>query len=162
TAQVEALTIQLKDIAASPVVYANVPKATLLIGVDDDKVYKTTKDITVKAHTIQDANRFRYLVNKNGEIKYKVYVNNISNIKEITNLYHRPHYFSRIKKVQKVSPFDKRFDYSLKFNLHGGLTLNQYTNQIVGGTENYAPMIRTEIGFMSKLKFPMQIGLSGV
>jgi hypothetical protein len=161
-AQVHALKIQLKDIAASPLLLANIRKLTRIVGLEDDKVYVLTKDITVKAHAITDAGKFRYIVDNNGELKYKVYYNDISNIKNITNLYHTPHYFSRIKKVKKVSFNDKQFDYSIKFNLHGGLTLNQYTNQIIGGTENYAPMIRTELGFMTKLKFPLQIGLSGV
>lgn len=160
TSQVDALKIQLKDIAASPLINANISKGTKIIDIENDKKYVVTKDITVKAHTLTDANKYRYLQNKKGEIKYKVYYTEIANLKNSTDLYQKPHYFTRIEKVQKVDSNDKHFDYSLRFNLHGGVSFNQYTARIVGNTESFAPMLRTEIGFMSNFKYPAQFGFT--
>lgn len=160
TAQVEALKVQLKDIAASPIMKANINKGTKVIQIDTGKKFVVTKDITVKAYSLTDANKFRYIQNKKGEIAYKVYYNQVANIKDTIDLYQRPHYFSRIEKVEKVDRNDQKFDYSLRFNLHGGVSLNQYTARIVGDTESFAPMIRTEFGVMSNFSYPAQFGLA--
>jgi hypothetical protein len=109
-----------------------------------------------------DNDNYRYIVNKKGVPKYKIYYSQITNISKISDLYRKPHQFKRLPKKVIRSVYDKQFDYSLRFNLHGGITKSSYTKGIIKDSNDYISTIRTEIGYMTNFDLPMKLGFSAV
>ncbi|MBD65341.1 MAG: hypothetical protein CME62_09040 [Halobacteriovoraceae bacterium] len=160
--QIEALRVQLKDIAASPTKFAYIRKGTKVIGLKDNKAYFLPKGITVKAHSLADANNFRYITNKDNEIAYKVYFSEISNINTVTQMYKKPHSFTRITQKPKSDSFDGKLKTSLKFNLHTGFTVTRFTKDIVPDADDAAPLLRLEGSWLSRFDLPLRVGLTGM
>lgn len=160
--QLEALKRQLKDIASSPTKYGYIKKGTDIIDIKTNKKYSLPKGITVKAHVLTDFNKYRYLLDKNDNLRYKVYFSEIGNLNDIAELHTKPHYFTKISQPKKVKLWKEEFDYSLRVNLHGGLSINRYTKDIIGDTSDYSPLIRTELGVLTNFNIPIRVGLSGM
>ncbi len=157
--QNEALRIQLKDIAKSPKKLSMITKRTKIIRLSDDKVFYINKDIKVMAHTKQDYDRYRYILDKNNNIRYRVDNQFITDITLITQMYKKPHKFKRLKKKIIVDRRDKSFDYQFKFNLHSGLYKAGFSKKLVQHNKELTPMFRLESIVLSNFKFSIQAGL---
>ncbi len=160
TAQIEALKIQLQDIAQSPVRVEEIPKGAKLIRLKDNKVVYTPKTISVKAHTLLDYNKYRYILNKDGKITYKVLYKNIVSVRQIKNLYRPPQRFKRLEKTQKLSIYDKNLLKSFDLKLHTGLINSHYTQDLLQTKESFTPLLRLEMGLIADTSFILNPGMS--
>lgn len=160
--QLLALEVQLVDILKSPKTKTYIKRNSRLINLETDLYEYNPKGMTVFAHAKVDNDNYRYIVNKKGEPKYKIFYSQITNISKISNLHRQPHLFRRIPKKIRYSVFDKKFDYSLRFNLHGGITKSSYTKGIIKDSSDYVSTIRAEIGYMTNFKLPVKLGFSAV
>jgi hypothetical protein len=159
--ELEALKVQLKDILKSSLRLAHIAKGTKLTRVSDGQIVYTTKPITVRAYTLLDFNKDRYIINKKGELSYKVYYKKLSDIKKITNLYRKPHKFIRYKENKNIYNFvDKTFPLSFHMNLHTGLNSPSYTNDLVGSKSIAAVMLRTELTLLSQKDLIFNSGIT--
>lgn len=157
--QIEAYKVQLSDIIKSPTRPVVIPRQTRLIRLEDDKFFYTPKSISTRAHTLLDASKNRYIVDKSGEIKYKVYFNEITDISRITELHHEPHNFKRLKKIIKPKVYDDKFKFSLKANMNMGLYRAYYTKSLINHNADLLPLIRFESGLLTNHSFDYQAGL---
>ncbi|MBT4791332.1 MAG: hypothetical protein HON90_07160, partial [Halobacteriovoraceae bacterium] len=158
--ELEALKIQLKDIAQSPIRTFNIARGTHLIRVSDNKLVYTPKTIKVHGHALLDFYKYRYLVDKKGQLSYKVYYHDTTDIKAITNLHRPPYQFIRLAKKEKIIVHDKNFGYSLKLNLHTGLSSPEYTKSLLGNPSQFAPLFRLESTVLSNKNFLFNSGLT--
>lgn len=161
--QVEALKVQLSDISKSPIKLIYVPRKTRMVRLKDGNVFYPTRGFYAKAHTQLDFSKQRYIVNEKDELAYSVMYNQVSNIDQMTDLYRPPHRFKRLeKRVEKRNKYDEVFDYSLNFNLHFALNYPEYTKKLIGNPSMFAPTLRIESAWVSKLDFDFQAGLTGM
>lgn len=161
--QLEALKVQLNDIVKSPIRLGHLSKGTKLIRINDGKIAYTTKPITVKIHTLNDFNRYTYILNKKDELAYKVQFEKVANIKDVTNLYREPHFFKRIsKKTEKYKIYDDKIPFSIHINLHGGIGAPNYTNKLISGKNSFVPLIRSEFTINTKKDHLFNLGFSTV
>lgn len=159
-AELFSLKVTLEDITKSELRNSYIEEGAMLVSLEDDEARYTTKGINVRAYAQIDKDGFRYVVDKSGSPRYKVAFDNITNTQEITDLYREPKKFFRIKKKAPTNKFDSKFNYSLIFNLHSGITLTQFTNSIVGDAQSYAPLLRLEMGGYSNFNLPIDTGFS--
>lgn len=162
SAQIRALKVQLSDIAKSPVRNYYIAKGTVLYNLKEQKPYRTTQGFYVKAHTQVDFNKQRYILNNQGELAYSVPYNKIANIKRVTNMYRKPHTFTRLKPKKKLVRFDKDFDYSILINT--GLSFNnpEFTRNLVSDARTFAPQFHLEFGGVSKLNHDYHLGITSM
>jgi hypothetical protein len=159
---IQALRIQLKDIAKSPLFIGRLTRGVYILDLKTQKKKYLTKDINVKVHKLADYDKYLYIINKKGELKYRVYNSSVQNISNISNLNHRPKYFSPVKSVQKVEKFDKNFNYAMNINFHGGFNFPRYTRELLTDTTGISTQTRVEIGFLTKHDFLLDYGFSGM
>jgi hypothetical protein len=160
TSELKILKVHLHQIAKSPIKVFQVQRGTKLIRISDNKVVYTPKSLTVRAHILTDHFKNKYIINKKGNLLYKVHFQEISDIARVTNLYRAPTKFIRIKKKLKKVIYDDKFDYSLKFKLHTGLNSPEYTNSFLSDPSEIAPMLRTEVTLLSNTNFFFESGLT--
>lgn len=154
------LKVTLEDITKSQLKNSYIEKGAMLISLEDDEIKYTPKGLNVRAYSQTDKFGFRYIVDKEGAPKFKVAFENITNIEEITDLYRKPEKFYRLQKKAPINKYDDKFNYSLLFNLHTGITLTQFTNSILGDAESYAPLLRLELGTYTNFDLPVDTGFS--
>lgn len=160
--ELKALKIQLTDIAESPLRVFHIGKGTKLVRIKDNKIVYPPKKLMVRAHTLQDFNQNLYIIDKKGNLLYKVYYQDAANIARVTNLYRPPHRFKRIIKKIKKDKFDKNLNTSFKVNLHTGLNSPNYTKSLLGNPSGFAPLIRTEATVLSNQNFLFDLGLTAM
>ena len=159
--ELEALKVQLRDIVKSSLRLAHIPKGASLTRIKDDHIVYTTKPLTVRAYTLLDFNKNRYIIDKKGNIVYKLYYKNLADIKTITTLYRKPHKFIRLpKQEKKINFFDKSFPYSFNANLHLGINFPTYTNDLVDSDDSGAALFRSEFSFLSKKNLVFNSGFA--
>ncbi|MAZ47745.1 MAG: hypothetical protein CME65_04240 [Halobacteriovoraceae bacterium] len=162
SSQLRALKIQLSDIAKSPVRNYYIPKGAKLFHLKKLKPYRTTKGFFVKAHTLVDFNKQRYILNNKGELTYSIPYNKIADVERVSQMYRKPHNFTRLKPKIKVSRYDKQFDYSILVNT--GLSFNnpEFTRNLVSDARTFAPQFHLEFGAVSKLNHDYHLGITSM
>lgn len=158
--EINVLKVQLKDIAKSPIKVFQITKGAKLIRISDSKVLYTPKTITVRAHTLTDFYKNKYVIDKKGKLLYKVHFQSISDIGRITNLYRAPRRFKRLEKKIKKVIYDDKFDFSVKFNVHTGLSSPEYTKSLLSDPSPFAPLLRLESTIQTNQKFFFEPGFS--
>jgi len=158
--QIAAMRIQLKDINDSPIRLIHIIKGTKLIRISDNKAVYTPKNLTVRAHTLLNFYKNRYVVSKSGELLYKIYSQDSSYINQVTNLYRSPHYFTSLPKKKYISEYDNDFQYTFQYSLQTGLNSPSYTESLLGNVSSFAPMIRTEATFLTNKKGFFETGFT--
>ncbi len=160
--ETEALKITLKDILQSPVRPTFIPRKTKLINIETDEVYYTTKSINALAYSKVDFNKFRYIINNKGEVKFKTKASYLTNTSTITNLHHPPNRFQRVKKKIEVDREDSDFKYSLNFKFHGGLQSAVFSRSLIKNETDTTmmPLFRSEGLVLTNLDFLFQAGFS--
>jgi hypothetical protein len=162
SSEMQALRIQLEDIARSPLYVARLNRGTFILDIKTHKKLYLTKDINVKIHKLADYDKYLYIINKKGELRYRVYNSSAQNISDITNLYHKPRFFKPVVSVQKVETFDKNFKYTMNINLHGGFHFPRYTKELLTDTTGISTQTRVELGFLTNHDFIFNYGFTGM
>lgn len=151
--ELEALKVQLEDISKSDIQLTHIPKGSKLTRLKDGRFVYPSKSMTVRSYTLLDFNKDKYIVDKNGKMTHKIPYQETTDIKDVSNLYRRPHKFIRYKKKSVVSNLnDNFFPLSLHFNLHSGLNIPTYTNDLVGSKTSITALFRSEITLLSESK----------
>jgi hypothetical protein len=158
--ELKILKVQLSEIAKSPIKVFQVQRGTKLIRISDNKVLYTPKSLTVRAHVLTDHYKNKYIINKKGNLLYKVHFREISDIARVTNLYRAPQKFIRLEKKIKKNIYDENFDYSLKFKMHAGVNSAEYTKSLLSDPTGIAPMLRTEVTVLTNKKFFFESGMT--
>jgi hypothetical protein len=158
---VEALKIQIEDIARSPIKLVRLIRGTHLIDLQTNKRVYITKDINVKIHTLADYDKYNYIINKEGEIKYRVANKRVIDISEITHLYDKPEYFTESKPRVKSKRDDTEFNYTLGLNAGIGLSNPNYTHNLLLDTTGYATQNRFEAMAITNLNTLFNVGFIG-
>ncbi len=159
-AEIESLRVQLKDISKSAIRVNHIPRGKRLIRLTDNKSFYAPKNLTVRAHVLLDYNRYKYIVNKQGNMLYKVHLDDSTYINKVTNLYRAPYKFTRLPKKIKKNYQDKQFDYSLKGNIHTGLSVPNFTRSYLKEPSGFAPLLRFEFTVMSHSQWLFDSGLT--
>ena len=154
------LKVTLEEISKSPIETAFIKKGAILFSLKDGSKKYTPKRLTVRAYSKADKGGYRYIINSDGTPKYMVSIDNITNVSEITNLYRKPKTFTRLEKQTPLIVFDEKFNYSLLFNFHTGVSLTQFTKSIIKDAQDYAPLLRLEAGTNTNFDLPIDTGLS--
>ncbi len=95
-------------------------KNTTLLSIDISKTYKTKKAVYVQAYRLSDSFNYRYIVNKNKELKYIVPVKSVSSIKTVTSMREPPEYYTPAPTLKKrADKYDKFLNY--KFGIEYGI-----------------------------------------
>lgn len=102
--------IVMEEITSSGTEEGSILKGQLLIRLEDDKGYKTPKQIYVKFFKKEDEFGYKYLVNKNGLCEYKIDGDKVESIKLETALYEPPLRYT-------PAPQIIRAEYDLKLNI---------------------------------------------
>lgn len=152
--------VTLEEVMNSKLKQIFIPRQTELIKISNNEVFYTTKDITPKAYVTVDNKNYRYIVDKNKIIKYKVHVTAITDIKEVTNLYEPPKYFQKVKKKIKKKKFDKRLPLYLGAKIQSALTSTDFTSTFIKNTNKLAPALRAEISLLTNISIPIDTGIS--
>lgn len=159
--QVKALKLQLEDIAKSPTRLIQVFKGTRLIRIKDNQIVYTPRTFTARAHTLTDYYKNRYIVNKEGELVYKIFYENTSDIKQITTLYRTPHYFKPLKQKKNLNIIDiKEPVYHFNFKFHTGLNYPEYTQSLLPDPSSFAPVLRLEGNYWLANNFKFDPGFT--
>lgn len=160
SAQIEALKIQLTDISRSPLKTVYVPKGTKVYRLKDEKFFYLAKGIYAKAHTKTDFDQRRYLVNDENKISYSVGLKEVTYIDHITDLYRKPHTFTRLKPKKQVKLYDDDFKYTFAVDLGLGFNNPEFTQNIVDDARSFAPQFSAGMGLLANLKLDYQIGFT--
>lgn len=156
----QALRVQLEDISKSPLFTARILKNTSIYDVKTNKKHYLTKDVNVRVHTLDDYDKFLYIINKSGELAYRVDHNSVVNIEQITDLYHKPHKFTPIKQQKKLKIEDDQFKYSMHINFHGGFNFPRYTKEVLVDPQGLSTHLKTEVGLITNHSFLFDYGLT--
>jgi hypothetical protein len=154
-----ALKIQLEDIAMSELSMGQIFKGTKLINIKTNKTHYLPKTITVRFHERLDLSKNRYIRSKEGELSYKTFYRNISNIDKVSNLYRSPYEFKRLKRKEKDEVFDKDLPGIFKFNIHTGLNSPNYTRDLLNETQSVTPVLRLEGSYITNKSNFFETGL---
>lgn len=159
-AQIEALKIQLEDIAKSTTELTFVPRGTKLIEIKDNSLKYTQEDLHVRAHTLLDFEGFKYLQNKKGEITFKVLKSSTTSTKKVTTLYRGPEQFERIEKAIINDPDDKKLQiqYSVQANI--GLRFLGVTKDLLQTSETSANTFGLHSNIYLSKTAPFFIGIT--
>lgn len=116
------------------------------------------RPLYVRAYRLTDENGFKYLVNKDGKIIYKVHIDYFDPITEITNLYVPPTKYNTYK-VEKTNDYDG----SLKILPEVGLGFDAVSSSFVADllndtTANLGFGTRAVANGYTKWKLPVKVG----
>ena len=154
------LKITLEDVVKSELRSAFIEKGAVLIELSTGEVKYTPKELSVNAFAKVDRYGFRYIINKEGVPKYKVSIDNITDVEKITDLYREPKEFTRLAKKAPVKVYDTDLNYSLDFNFHTGISFTQFTKSIIEDASDYAALIRLELAANTNFDLPVDTGLA--
>lgn len=155
------LKVKLEDIIQSELVVVEVPRGSKLINLRNDDVEYLTQDLTARVYSKTDADKFLYIIDKKGALRYKVHHSLPARINRVTDLFKEPKSFQRLKKKKKITLYDKDFDYTLRLGIHTGVTNTHFTKKVISDTAQFATLFRSEVGAVSNINFPLQFGFSG-
>lgn len=107
-------SVGLEEILSSPEELGVVKAGTYIYHLDNSKKLLLDKDIYIRFHRQPDEQGFKYLVSKNGDIKYKVETLYIFSIAQETVMYEPPHSYTPAPERKRVF-WDEKL--STKFEL---------------------------------------------
>lgn len=142
--EIEALKVQLEDITNSPLKTYLIPKNTVIINLENNMREYVSKDLVVKAHTKQNFDRERFIVDKDNLIRYKTSAKNMTIIDKVTKLYRNPKHFiaQKPKVVQKLH--NENFNFSTAYSFQMGLFQPTFIKSILEDA-TASRLIRTEV-----------------
>lgn len=158
-AEKEALKVQREDILKSKVQLLAIGKSSLLVDINSGDTFLTTREIISKAFTQEDYEGYFYLISKQNKVKYKVKVQDTSNIKDIVNMYEKPTYFERQKEKIDYNIRDDIFNFTYELSIILGLANSNFVNDVTKKNDHYSNLIGYELGAFSKWDFPVQSGI---
>ncbi len=152
-------SVGLEEILTSPEELGVIKAGTYVYHLDNSKKVLLDKDIYIRFHRRPDEQGFKYLVNKNGDIKYKVETNYIFSIAPETVMYEPPHSYTPAPKRKKVF-----WDEKLKTNLELGLAVSMMKGDFLQDLLNLdaAPSGQlNHIGanYLADWSWPVKVGL---
>lgn len=154
------LKVTLEEIIKSELKPAFIKRGSILIELSSGDEKYSPKGLSVKAYTKLDQDGYRYIVDKQNVPRYKIAVDSITDVTEVTDLYREPEKFVRLEKKAPKNVYDKSLKYNIDFNFHTGLSLTQFTKSIIQDAGDYAPLLRLELTLSSNFDLPVDTGLA--
>lgn len=136
----------------------------ILIGFKDNKRYKVDQSgFVFQALNKMDANNFLYIIDRKGEIKYTVAMNDVVFSKRIhSNLNAEPSKFVTYKDKIVKKEEDQKLDLVFQNNLYYDAVRAPLPNEVVGANEDeISSTLRYQIMGYTKWDFPINVGLAG-
>jgi len=157
-AEKEALKVQREDIINSKVIIIAIKKGSILVELNSNDTFITSKEVIARAFQLEDYDGYRLLIGKDNKIKYKVRADVTSNLKTMLAMYEEPRSFDPIEKKIDFNLVDKEllFNYDLTLNL--GLGKSSFLNEVTNANDHFSNIFSYELAILGKWKFPIQAG----
>jgi hypothetical protein len=155
-------SIDIEVIKSSPIERLVVRKNTSFVKIENNSIYYGKDSFIVKGHTQPDEQGFIYVVDKNGNVKYKVHIDSTEPLKEELILHEPPKYFSVVndKKIKKKE-FDQDLEFSPEPFFHYDLVWAEFTRDLLDDPNAYsAKGYRYGANFLVNWKTNFRYGLA--
>jgi hypothetical protein len=149
------------QIKASGIEYGHIAKGTRLFGIGaaEAKVHETAESIYAKFHRMPDEQGFKYVINNEGEISYKIRIEEFISVQQDLALYRPPHRYSPAPVNVSKSKYDQKFKFLPEAVFQAGIVQGNYMRDLFndpaaarGYTTQYA------LHFASHWDLPLKMG----
>lgn len=152
-------TVGLEEILSSPEELGVVKAGSHIYQIEDSQKLFLDKDIFIRFHRKPDEQGFKYLVNKNGDIKYKVETKDIHSVAQETTLYEPPHSYSEAPELKQIV-----WDQKLNSKFEIGAALSSVKGHYLADLLNLesAPtgqMTQLGVAYHADWEWPVKVGL---
>lgn len=153
--------VEMKRVMESGQYLAVIQKEAILEDLSTEKSYIIHKDINVYAYRQADGADFKYVVGKDGKIKFKVHTKYLNDITQVTDLKAKPKEWSEVQVVQELQAQDKIKSIYGQFNLHLEAIDSRYLQEVA---ETRYDQVNRSWRFEGQSyfhwNFPLEIGAS--
>lgn len=151
--------VGLEEILESPEELGALRNGSAVYSLDNSQKKFTTKDIFIRFHRKPDESGFKYLVSKNGDIKFKVRTEDIHSIAPETVMYEAPHSYTPAPEIKRVF-----WDTKLKSKFEIGLAASMVKAHFLQDLLNLesAPsgqMNHIGLSYLADLDMAVKVGL---
>ena len=119
-----------EEITSSGTQYGAIQAGTLIRNLKDNKNYKITKHMYVEYFNLEDENGFKYIQNKNADVKWRVRSEKIEPIKQELDLYVPPHRYTPAPDNIVRAEYDKKLSIPPEFSFYTGVVRGDYMKDL--------------------------------
>jgi hypothetical protein len=151
--------IQLEKIKQSPVVYGAIRKGAYLRNLETNQNYQVARPMYVKCYSLEDENEFKYVLDKNGDVRWRVRSRYVEPIREELSLYVSPVTYAPAPENLVRSFYDDELTVPPEVSFFVGRAQGDYMSDLFedrrarGGTSN-----QYGLHFFTQWKLPLKAG----
>lgn len=153
--------VELKTIVESGQYLAVIRADTYLESLDGTEIFKTKKDLNVYVYREPDHDKFKYVLDTKGQVRYKVQQKAVEDVTLVADMKPKPEQFSEVENKLELASHDKFSHLLTQYNLHMEALGSRYLQEIAEARyDNIVRSMRAEaIGYI-KWNFPLELGAS--
>lgn len=122
--------VKQDEIEKSGTQFGAIRAGAFLRDLKTNKNFKVTKPIYVEYFNLEDENGFKYLQNRNGEVKWRIRSGWVEPIKEEINLYVPPHRYTPAPDNIVRTEYDKKLSIPPEFSFYAGTVRGDFMKDL--------------------------------
>jgi hypothetical protein len=152
--------VSLDEINQSGLAYGSIDKGAILTNLETNKNYKVPKSIFIKFHALQDEHGFKYVVNKEGQVKWKIHTRYVSPLKEELTMYVPPHRYTPAPENLVKTEFDHKLSIPPEFSFYVGTVQGDYMADLFEDAKASSGLSNQYgVHFFTEWKLPIKAGV---
>lgn len=151
--------IELSEITSSGLRTAFLKKGTTVYGIEDNKPFKTSRDLYLKSFRVADEHEFHYLRNRNNSSTFKVHADNITLIEDTIALYEPPTKYTPAPPNMIRTEYDKKLKLVPEAAFYIGVVQGSYIRDLFNDSKaRSGNMNQYGFHYFTEWKLPVKVG----
>lgn len=151
--------IKLEEIIQSPVLYGAIPAGKVIRNLESNKNQKVTKLIYVRYYALEDENEFKYILNKDGSVTWRISSDSLEPLKDELSLYVPPTRYTPAPENMVRTVYDKKLNLLPEVSFYTGAARGDFMGDLFddnkarsGTTTQYG------VHYSTQWELPVKIG----
>ncbi len=152
--------IQLEKISQSPVVYGAIRKGAYIRNLATNENHQVTRPMYVKFYGLEDENQFKYIIDKNGEVGWRVRSRYVEPIQAELALYVPPLTYTPAPTNLVRTIYDRKLTVPPEVSYYAGRAQGDYmTDLFEDRTARAGTSTQYGVHFFTQWKLPLKAGV---
>lgn len=153
--------IELNQILKSQVRKGAIKEGGEILDIKTNRILKISKITYISYYALEDEYRFKYIVNKDGTVTWKIKSDSIEPLEDELTMYRPPLKYSPAPDNIARSFFDQKLNIQKEFSFYAGFSQGKFMQDLFDGEKiNEGETSQYGLHFFAEWKTPIKVGLS--